>query len=69
MGSRPTQTQARSHLQKLNGAHTDCTLLINGRKQTRRLPRPANLSRQSDDRVPYTQMLSFQCGITSENLH
>lgn len=49
-GLPPTQTQARSHLQKLNGAHTDCTLLINGRKQTRRLLRPAYLSRQSDDR-------------------
>ncbi|KAL1257005.1 hypothetical protein QQF64_012550 [Cirrhinus molitorella] len=34
----------------LNGAHTDCTLLINGCKQTRRLLRPAYLSRQSDDR-------------------
>lgn len=34
-GLPPTQTQAWSHLQKLNGAHTDCTLLINGRKQTR----------------------------------
>ncbi len=49
-GLPPTQTQAWSHLQKLNGAHTDCTLLINGCKQTRRLLRPTYLSRQSDDR-------------------
>lgn len=49
-GLPPTQTQAQRHLQKLNGAHTDCTLLINGCKQTWCLLRPAYLSRQSGNR-------------------
>lgn len=57
-GLPPTETQARHHLQKLKGAHTDCTLLINGRKQTRCLLRPAYLSRQSGNRGVHKRLWS-----------